>query len=240
MEKTASSYAIFCESIERYDLVVGHYLDNPNCQLLGTFADFELLCIALKALIERDRFALRTIKPAGQQPSSHPQSLTFYQRMLSVRVESNIKRFLHFLEMISNSCTLFEEKYFAADTAKLKGDLLRYLAELCSPAEILERAEMAEKAYREAMIILDASDTEGEKCSARKLALSLNWAILKFELKGETRQAVRDAEAVAENFLSAQGSMIEERLKEAVPVYRLLEENLKQWRKQLEEEEIHG
>ena len=116
---------------------------------------------------------------------------------------------------------------------KLKGDFYRYVAEYSDETESVSAANMAEEAYTEAFNI---SDSNLPFYSTIRLALVLNAAVFKYEIRKNAESATEMLENEVNNSEQILQNLNENEHKEVITILELMKQNLAIWTGAREEE----
>ena len=117
---------------------------------------------------------------------------------------------------------------------KMKGDYLRYLAEIQKESDDKECLEDAEKVYQEAW---KASSEELEPTHPIHLGLALNYSVYFFEILDDKAQACSLAKEAFNKAISQLDHLKEDSYKDSTLIMQLLRDNLTLWSADNEEEE---
>ena len=120
---------------------------------------------------------------------------------------------------------------------KMKGDYNRYIAEVTSGDERASASERASRAYERATAMVMADKTGLASTHPVLLGLGLNYAVFHYEIRGDREKAIELARETFDNASDEMDEMSEDSFASAVPVLRLLRDNIALWSKESEDEE---
>ena len=120
---------------------------------------------------------------------------------------------------------------------KMKGDYNRYIAEVTSGDERASASERASRAYERATAMVMADKTGLASTHPVLLGLGLNYAVFHYEIRGDREKAIELARETFDNASDEMDEMSEDSFASAMPVLRLLRDNIALWSKESEDEE---
>lgn len=109
---------------------------------------------------------------------------------------------------------------------KMKGDYLRYKAEIAKEATIGKISEEAHTAYQTA---LDIATSSLSKTNPTRLGLALNYSVFCFEILNQKSMAVDMGKQAFDGAISELDSLSEESYKDSTLIMQLLRDNLSLW-----------
>ncbi|EHY66158.1 14-3-3 protein epsilon [Nematocida ausubeli] len=126
------------------------------------------------------------------------------------------------------------DSYLVQDTAKdsqvfflkMKGDYLRYKAEIATEGYLVEVSQQAHDAYQSAMEIANASLPP---TNPTRLGLYLNYSVFCFEILNERTRAIEMGKKAFDEAISELDSLTEESYKDSTLIMQLLRDNLSLW-----------
>nr|XP_058949155.1 14-3-3 protein homolog 2-like [Pocillopora verrucosa] len=109
---------------------------------------------------------------------------------------------------------------------KMKGDYLRYKAEVASSPSKDEIIEQSELSYKKA---LDLSNKELAPTHPIRLGLALNFSVFYYEIKNAPDQACKLAKKAFDDSISELDTLKEDSYKDSTLIMQLLRDNLTLW-----------
>ncbi|KAI5181273.1 14-3-3 protein epsilon [Nematocida sp. AWRm80] len=109
---------------------------------------------------------------------------------------------------------------------KMKGDYLRYKAEVSTGEELEEATKLAHEAYQKAAEIANAHLS---KTNPTRLGLYLNYSVFCFEILNERTKAVDMGRKAFDEAIAELDSLTEESYKDSTLIMQLLRDNLTLW-----------
>ncbi|KAH9386573.1 14-3-3 protein epsilon [Nematocida major] len=134
------------------------------------------------------------------------------------------------------------DTYLIHDTAKdsqvfflkMKGDYLRYKAEIATGEYLSEVSEQAYQAYQQAMEMADANLPP---TNPTRLGLYLNYSVFCFEILNQRKRAIEMGKQAFDDAISELDSLTEESYKDSTLIMQLLRDNLSLWATEYNEED---
>lgn len=214
------------ESTENFDEMVNHINEfvkqDPNLNL----EERNILASGYKNIIARKRVSWRELGNL-EKKEENIKNLE-YIKELRMSVELDLRKLLNsILEVIEkfllNSNEEPETKVFYF---KLKGDNLRYLAEITLEDEYEKYHKLSEMAYEEGYLI--AQKRLPIKNSIR-LGLALNYSVLFYEVKLIKEKALKIAQDAYDESMKIIDDLDKTKAKDTILIIQLLKENLILW-----------
>ncbi|KAI5168167.1 14-3-3 protein epsilon [Nematocida sp. AWRm78] len=116
---------------------------------------------------------------------------------------------------------------------KMKGDYLRYKAEIANNEYLAEVSQQAHDAYQKAMEIANANLPP---TNPTRLGLYLNYSVFCFEILNERTRAIEMGKKAFDEAISELDSLTEESYKDSTLIMQLLRDNLSLWTTEYAEE----
>ncbi|KAI5190347.1 14-3-3 protein beta/theta/zeta [Nematocida sp. AWRm77] len=230
------------EKAERFEKMAAHIKDAVKKGfeegIMLNMEERNLLSIAYKNLVGTRRSSWRIISKALEGETGKEDA--------SSEVESDIREILNEiieeLNEICNDLLSLLDAYLITDSGtkeyrekesdfyvfflKMKGDYLRYKAEVATESEVNEIAGAAKDAYDKAMEIACAhlSNTH-----PTRLGLYLNYSVFYFEILKNKEKAVFMGKEAFDNAIADLDHLNENNYKDSTLIMQLLRDNLSLW-----------
>lgn len=214
------------ESTEKFEDMVNHINQFVKQDPKLNLEERNILASGFKNIIARKRVSWRELGNA-EKKEENKKNLE-YIRELRESVEQDLKKLLNSLldvieKYLLNSTEEYETKVFYL---KLKGDNLRYLAEITLDDEYEKYHKLSEKAYQEGYLI--AEKRLPIKNSIR-LGLALNYSVLFYEVKLMKEEALKIAQDAYDQSMKIIDDLDKTKAKDTILIIQLLKENLILW-----------
>ena len=221
------------EQAERYDDMSSYakqLVEFPGRPPL-TDEQRNLVSVAYKNVVGAKRSAWRVISSIEDKESYDETIVAEYRR----GIENEL------LELCVEVIGLLDERLLKEDNdtegkvfyLKMKGDYLRYMAEVTTGDERSSFAKKSGDAYSEA--------TEAAKNLASthpiKLGLALNYSVFYYEMKNQPREACELAKRAFDDAIAELDNLKEDSYKDSTLIMQLLRDNLTLWTSDNNEEE---
>lgn len=186
----------------------------------------KLLSNAYKNVVGKKRSAWRAISLVEQKlEEGDPRKLLAIRYLAKVENElrDECEELLSLLEsqLIPNSKAPESRVFFL----KMKGDYLRYLAEV-SVGEEHDLKAKSKQVYIEAM---DISEKELMVAHSYRLGLALNFSVFYYEIENSPQKAYELAKKAFDDAHSELENLKEEELQDSIAIMQLLRDNLTFW-----------
>jgi 14-3-3 protein len=241
--------AKLCERAERFDEMAENMkeavrmLDKEGGRI--SFEDRNLLSVAFKNSVGMRRTASRVLaKILTEESKGNEKDIEHATKMrLSERYLAEIKRelfsicdeLLGLLDMYLLKKSDDGQSESQVFFLKMKGDYLRYKAEVLSDEEVGAITEEATNAYLSAMEI--ARETL-PATNPTRLGLILNCSVFYFEIRHEKDKAVEIGSSGFDEAIAELDSLSEEGYKDSTLIMQLLRDNLSLWAEDMKEEAV--
>ncbi len=192
-----------------------------------------LLSVAYKNLCGNKRTAWRTVASIEENPKY--EKYHDHVKMYKSKVETDLKKICK--DVIGTIDSVLMPKAAGAESKsfylKMKADYFRYMGEVCTGTELEEVSQKAMASY-------EAARKAAEELPANhavRLGLALNFSVFQYELRKNTKEALKVAKVAHDEGVAAIPNLEDEKHKEAAEIIQLLRENMTQWTAEAGEEE---
>lgn len=225
--------AVLAEKVERYELVISTIMNSKE-DGTGLFAEeIELLCIAYKNLVDKDRTAVQAMKNFKNSDGKidSDELYQYYIEKLTKRAITHCNAFLDILEKSlhdidpENSEHLIQRK-------KTIADYHRYICELKKDSKGFSNTGKTDFHYKE---LLKLAEERLENLSTLYLTVCINYAVFQYDIKGEKQKALTFLNEKFERALNDLNNVKEENVKDIMQLMTYMDDNIKDWTKELKE-----
>jgi len=228
--------AKLAEQAERYsDMAVEMRKAIEACS--GSIGEEErnLFSVAYKNVVGQRRSSWRSMSGIEKKLEESDPKLPLvrdYKKKIEDELTELCSEVLSILNgMLLNQCTESCGKVFYL---KMKGDYLRYLAEIKKDAEDKVEVGAAADVYQEAW---EFSQAELEPTHPIHLGLALNYSVYYFEIMDDKEKACQLAKSAFNDAISMLDSLKEDSYKDSTLIMQLLRDNLTLWSAEGDDEE---
>lgn len=222
------------EKAERFEQMVECMKDavkqanTPKMQI--GIEERNMLSVAYKNLVGVRRTSWRILSKTLQEAKlAEPNN----ERNIEIIVEY-IKIVENELKYICDDLLSLLDTYLIQDTAKdsqvfflkMKGDYLRYKAEIATDDYLTEVSQQAHNAYEQAMEI---ANSNLPTTNPTRLGLYLNYSVFCFEILNERTRAIEMGKRAFDEAISELDSLTEDSYKDSTLIMQLLRDNLSLW-----------
>lgn len=222
------------ESTEKFDKMVecinSFVAQNPVLNK----EEVSLLSSGYKNIINRKRIAWRDLVTKNTEESNNKMKKTEIVAELKKEAEDEILN-------IATSLLAVIEKYLIPNAKsdenkvlflKMKGDFLRYKAEITNGKEYEENHKLSEIAYSEGYKLSDQLPIS----NPIRMGLALNFSVLYYEVKLQRDKALSIAEKAYAESLTIIDELDKTLSKDTLLIIQLLKDNISKWKNDGEEE----
>ncbi|KAI5173150.1 14-3-3 protein epsilon [Nematocida sp. LUAm3] len=174
--------------------------------------------------------ALQEAKSTEPQNEKHIQIIEEYIRAVEEELNTVCDDLLSLLEVYLVDITAEDTTVFFL---KMKGDYLRYKAEIASDEYLYEVSKAAHEAYQQATEIADANLP---KTNPTRLGLYLNYSVFCFEILNERSRAIEMGKKAFDEAIAELDTLTEDSYKDSTLIMQLLRDNLSLWTTEYAEE----
>lgn len=225
--------AVLAEKVERYELVISTILSSKEDGSVLQPEEIELLCIAYKNLVDKDRTAAQALISfkSAEGKIDNEELYHFFLDKVTKRAIKNCKSFLEILEKnvmdIDNDDTenLIQRK-------KTIADYYRYICELKKDTKGFSNVGKTDYLYKE---LLKLAEERLETLSTLYLTVCINYAVFLYEIKNERQKALSFLSDKFERALNDLNTVKEDNVKEVMQLMTYMDDNIKDWTKELKE-----
>lgn len=225
--------AILAEKVERYELVISTVTSSKEEGSSLLPEEVELLCIAYKNLVDRDRTAVQALRnfKSADGKIDDPELFNHYYDKLVKRAVQNCHSFLQVLE---KSLSEIDSDDFDAFIQRKKtiADYYRYICELKKESIGFSSISKADYLYKE---LLKLAEERLESLSTLYLTVCINYAVFQYEIKNEKQKALTFLSEKFERALNDLNTVREDKVKEIMQLMTYMDDNIKDWTKELKE-----
>lgn len=225
--------AILAEKVERYELVIATVGEDREEGAALQPEEVELLCIAYKNLVDRDRTAvqaLRNFKNADGK-IEEPEVFAHYYDKLIKRAVAHCHAFLEVLEKSLSDVDSDDFDTFI-QRKKTIADYYRYICELKKDSTGFSSISKADYLYKE---LLKLAEERLESLSTLYLTVCINYAVFVYEVKAERQKALAFLSEKFERALNDLNAAKEDNVKEIMQLMTYMDDNIKDWTKELKD-----
>lgn len=225
--------AHMAEQAERYEDMARAMKDVVTSTQQGkTFSSEErnLLSVAYKNVVGARRSAWRVISSIEQKSDNDEKRLQVirdYRATIEKELMELCNEVLsliddHLLKQLPEGDDNIEPKVFYC---KMKGDYMRYLAEVATGEKRAAVIDKSEKAYEDAKQVASTMPST----NPIRLGLALNFSVFYYEIKNDPGKACEMAKKAFDDAIAELDTLSEESYKDSTLIMQLLRDNLTLW-----------
>mmetsp|Transcript_18491 Transcript_18491/g.31404 ORF Transcript_18491/g.31404 Transcript_18491/m.31404 type:complete len:249 (-) Transcript_18491:866-1612(-) len=186
--------------------------------------DRNLLSVAYKNVIGARRAAWRIISNLESRSDKNKDLITKYKEKVEEELNNICEDIIKLLDehLIKNSSTAESQVFFF----KMKGDYLRYKAEIAAGENKSSDCDKAEDAYKSAAL---KANEELTKTNPIRLGLYLNFSVFHYELRNNSEKACELAKEAFDSAISELDTLSDDKYKDSTLIMQLLRDNLTLW-----------
>lgn len=225
--------AILAEKVERYELVIETVVAGKDEADALLPEEVELLCIAYKSLVDRDRTAVQALRNFWSADGK-VESNELFEHYLDRLTKRAVQHCHAFLEVLEKSLIDVDPEDFDTLIQRKKtiADYYRYICELKKEAMGITSTSKAEFLYKE---LLKLAEEHLESLSTLYLTVCINYAVFQYEIKGDRQKALSFLSEKFERALNDLNTVKEDNVKEIMQLMTYMDDNIKDWTKELKE-----
>lgn len=200
-----------------------------------TVDERNLLSVAYKNVIGTRRASWRLIlsleqKEEARNAAHHVEMIRQYKSKIEAELDQICSDVLQVIEnYLLPKAESGESKVFYY---KMKGDYLRYLAEIATDEKRKKAASDSLDSYRKAT---DIAQTELSPTHPIRLGLALNFSVFYYEILGSPARACHLAKQAFDDAIAELDSLSEESYRDSTLIMQLLRDNLTLWTSDMSE-----
>jgi len=226
--------ARLAEQSERYDDMAAAMKKVTESRVELGAEDRNLLSVAYKNVVGARRSAWRVISSIEQKAdactgSERKQAMAKeYREKIEKELRQQCNEVLDLLDKFlipadDDETAVPEAKVFYL---KMKGDYLRYLAEVAQGTDRAEVVDKSEKAYKDAF---ECASAKMQPTNPIRLGLALNFSVFHYEIKSSPQQACELAKKAFDEAIAELDTLSEDSYKDSTLIMQLLRDNLTLW-----------
>lgn len=225
--------ARLAEQSERYDDMAAAMKKVTESGVELGAEDRNLLSVAYKNVVGARRSAWRVISSIEQKAdgsgSERKQAMAKdYREKIEKELREQCDEVLQLLDKYlipppEDETAVPEAKVFYL---KMKGDYLRYLAEVAQGTNRGQVVDDSEKAYKDAF---SCAQGKMQPTNPIRLGLALNYSVFHYEIKSSPQQACELAKKAFDEAIAELDTLSEDSYKDSTLIMQLLRDNLTLW-----------
>ena len=220
--------ARLAEQSERYDDMAAAMKKVTEAKLDLDAEDRNLLSVAYKNVVGARRSSWRVISSIESKAGGSEQKQDMakeYREKIEEELRKLCEEVLDLLDvyLIPKAEESSDGKVFYL---KMKGDYLRYLAEVAQGSARDEVVDKSEAAYKAAF---EFASKEMAPTNPIRLGLALNYSVFHYEIKSSPEQACTLAKKAFDDAIAELDTLSEDSYKDSTLIMQLLRDNLTLW-----------
>ncbi|OAG29316.1 14-3-3 protein epsilon [Nematocida displodere] len=176
---------------------------------------------------------LQETRMSDEASEKNIESITQYINLVEEELNAVCDDVLSLLDTYLIDDSVVDSKVFFL---KMKGDYLRYKAEIARDEYLSEISSEADKAYQQAT---DIANSSLPTTNPTRLGLYLNYSVFCFEILNERKKAVDMGKKAFDEAISELDSLTEDSYKDSTLIMQLLRDNLSLWSTEYSEEAVN-
>ena len=225
--------AVLAEKVERYELVISTIMSDREEGSALLTEEIELLCIAYKSLVDKDRTAVQALR-SFKNADGKIDSEEIFNHYIDKLIKRAVQHCNAFLEILEKSLNDIETDDYdnLIQRKKTIADYFRYVCELKKEGNGVSNIGKTDYLYKE---LLKMAEDRLESLSTLYLTVCINYAVFQYEIKGERQKALNFLTEKFERALNDLNTVKEDNVKEIMQLMTYMDDNIKDWTKELKE-----
>jgi len=223
--------ARLAEQAERYDDMAAAMKKVTESRVDLGCEDRNLLSVAYKNVVGARRSSWRVISSIEQKAEGSERKKAMakeYRMKIEAELHQQCREVLDLLDeyLIPKDDDKNAQPEAKVFYLKMKGDYLRYLAEVAQGGERQKVVEDSESAYKAAF---KCASSDMQPTNPIRLGLALNFSVFHYEIRSAPQQACELAKKAFDDAIAELDTLSEDSYKDSTLIMQLLRDNLTLW-----------